>query len=165
MKNMTQNPSKNQISTEVLTHKIYYEDPCTKQVKTHYCTSKQYLAIRRTYDRKTSIDLGNGKTIVWMQFKGGDRIDPQEQKHANHTYFTRQTCQRIFRDNCEYEALTFEVLDKQTKKIFKTETEEKLIKQYSAEDISRYRKFASAIRNRNRTGESISDILKQFLNF
>ena len=152
------NHSQNQISTEVLTHKIYYEEPCTKQIKTHYCTAKQYLTIRRTYDKKASIDLGNGKTIVWMQFKGGDRIDPQEQLSVNRSYFTRQTSQIIMRDDCEYEIFTFEIVERQTKKILRTEKEEKLIKRYTPEDRARHRQFVAAFRNRHRTGKSVSEI-------
>ena len=162
---MIQNPSKNQLSTEVLTHKIYYEEPCTKQIKTHYCTSKQYLTIRRTYDRKVSIDLGNGKTIVWTQFKGGDRIDPEELRYANRTYFVRQSFQRMMRDGAEYELLTFEFVDRRTKQVFRTETEEKLIKKYTLEELERHKQFTSAVRNRYKTGKTISEILKQFLNF
>jgi len=154
-----------QVSTNVLTHKIYYEDPKTKQIKTHYCDAEAYSKIRRAYAQKSVLDLGNGKSLVWSQFRGGDRIDPQEYQSANASTYIRQSHKKVLRVNGEYEIITWELVDKKTRKVLKTDTKEKLIHPYTKEDIIRYQKIAKAIKNRRKDGKTISEILKESLNF
>lgn len=156
--------SQNQVSTEVLTHKIYYNDPQTQQLKTHYCSADDYLTIRKAVNLKKTIDLGQGKTIVFSQFLGGDRMAPNESFNANSSTFLRQSVRKELRVNGEYEIITREWVDKKTQKVLNTESEEKLIHAYSKEDIARYKTMAEAIKERHKTGKTISDILKDSLN-
>lgn len=148
-----------EVSTHVLTHEIYYEHPLTRAIKTHYCTGDEYKKIRQCYDKKTSLDLGEGKSITWTLFKGGDRIDPQKASRLNATTYVNVSYNRRIDDHIEYEIKTIETIDKKTKEVLETETIETEICTYTPEQVARHKQFTKEIKARHSTGRTLAEII------
>ncbi len=153
-----------QVSTHVFTHQIYYEHPLTKEVKTIYCSATKYKEMRQCYDRRISIDLGEGKSVSWTLFKGGERIDPKRIDYVNCTTYTRKTSERSYKKGVEREHVTYEVIEKRTGRILSSRTEDNIIKEYPPEDAARHERFTQEMKDRQKTGKSIKAILHALFN-